>query len=206
VRIHSPLAAVTVFHINLSIFLLSTLNLLILSTNQLAKMAPALLLYDGGTASPASASSDSLSRIDQVPALITSRSRRSHRGGNKLRSPLLKRGARGPPLLLEAAEGNWLSVTDENSAWKIFDASGGAAVSNIGHKDQRVYDAIRKQEESGVGYAPSMSFHTEIVEDFADFLLESTEDKLAEVVFYGSGNMTRDPGARNELTITRLRG
>ncbi|KAI4608637.1 hypothetical protein J4E83_009074 [Alternaria metachromatica] len=33
-----------------------------------------------------------------------------------------------------------------------------------------------------------MSFHTEVVEDFADFLLESTDDKLKEVVFYGSGS------------------
>jgi len=92
-------------------------------------------------------------------------------------------------LFLESASGNWLSVVDGEKTWKIFDASGGAAVSNIGHRDERVFEAVRRQQESGVGYAASMSFHTEVVEDFADFLLESTDDKLKEVVFYGSGKI-----------------
>lgn len=170
-------------------------------------MAPALLLDDSGTPSPASESSVSLATtIDQVPAILASRSRRNRRGRDNARSPLLKRSARGTPLLLKEAEGNWLSVVDGNNAWKIFDASGGAAVSNIGHRDRRVHEAVRKQEESGVGYAPSMSFHTEVVEDFADFLLESTGDKMAEVVFYGSGNMTRGSRTIDKLTIIRFRG
>ncbi|OAG24162.1 PLP-dependent transferase [Alternaria alternata] len=151
-------------------------------------MAPALLFDENGTSSPASESSISSSAMDEAPALTISQNRRSRRNRNSLRSPLLKRSARGPPLILEEAKGNWLSVSDETKAWRIFDASGGAAVSNIGHKDQRVYDAIRQQEETGVGYAASMSFQTEVAEDFADFLLESTDDKMTEVVFYGSGS------------------
>ncbi|KAG9191587.1 hypothetical protein G6011_10321 [Alternaria panax] len=151
-------------------------------------MAPALLLDDGGTPSPASETSISLSTMNEAPALVPCRNRRSRRDCDSLRSPLLKRSTRGPPLFLQGAKGNWLSVSDENKAWRIFDASGGAAVSNIGHKDQRVYEAIRQQEETGIGYAASMSFQTEVVEDFADFLLESTDDKMTEVVFYGSGS------------------
>ncbi|KAL1800910.1 hypothetical protein ACET3X_001252 [Alternaria dauci] len=151
-------------------------------------MAPALLFDESGIPSPASEGSLSLSTMDEAPALAVSQHRRSRRNRNSPRGPLLKRSARGPPLFLEEARGNWLSVSDENKTWRIFDASGGAAVSNIGHKDQRVYDAIRQQEETGVGYAASMSFQTEIAEDFADFLLESTDDKMTEVVFYGSGS------------------
>ena len=77
-------------------------------------------------------------------------------------------------------------------------------LSNIGHKDQRVYDAIRQQEETGVGYAASMSFQTEVAEDFADFLLESTDDKMTEVVFYGSGNIAYTSMAELKLTIIRF--
>ena len=107
-------------------------------------------------------------------------------------------------MFLEGAEGNWLSVVDGEKAWKIFDASGGAAVANIGYKDERVFEAMRKQQESGVGYAASMSFYTEIVGDFADFLLETTDDKLKEVVFYGSGKMAPHSRAETKLTIIRL--
>jgi len=167
-------------------------------------MAPALLFDENGTSSPASESSISLSAMDEVPALAISQNCRSRRNRNSLRSPLLKRSARGPPLILEEAKGNWLSVSDETKTWRIFDASGGAAVSNIGHKDQRVYEAIRQQEETGVGYAASMSFQTEVAEDFADFLLESTDDKMTEVVFYGSGNIAYTSTAELKLTIIRF--
>jgi 4-aminobutyrate aminotransferase-like enzyme len=160
---------------------------------------------ESGSSSPALDSSVSLSTMDQISARVSSRGRRPRRGQENHRSPLLKRSARGSSLFLEGAEGNWLSVVDGNRAWKIFDASGGAAVSNIGHRDERVHEAVRKQEVTGVGYAASMSFHTQIVEDFADFLLESTDDELTEVVFYGSGKMARISRAQNKLTAIRFR-
>jgi hypothetical protein len=49
-----------------------------------------------------------------------------------------------------------------------------------------------------------MSFQTEVAEDFADFLLESTDDKMTEVVFYGSGNIAYTSMAELKLTIIRF--
>lgn len=116
------------------------------------------------------------------------------------RSPLLKRMVRSVPLWLTGAKGSWLSVTDGTKTWKLFDASGGAGVSNIGHGDRRVHEAIRRQEETGVAYAASMSFDTEAAWEFADYLVESTGDEMAEVAFYNSGNVGLVNIRTNKLT------
>jgi acetylornithine/succinyldiaminopimelate/putrescine aminotransferase len=68
------------------------------------------------------------------------------------------------------------------------DGSGGAAVSNIGHKDLRVMQAqVDHFLATGIAYATSASFQTEIAHKFAYFLLESTNFQMARVVFYSSG-------------------
>jgi adenosylmethionine-8-amino-7-oxononanoate aminotransferase len=155
-------------------------------------MTPALLLNESSTSpmtvdSTASPSSYNVSSTLEVPS--PARTPRRNR-----RSPLLRRSVRTPPLRLIGAEGSWLTVsdnikslTDNVKKWKIFDASGGASVSNIGYKDRRVHAAIREQEETGIAYAASMDFECDAVVDFADFLLESTDDEMTEVVFYTSG-------------------
>lgn len=152
-------------------------------------MAPALLLDETSSPYEASDNSNSLSISDDAPIAATPRSRPARR------SPLVKRSVRKPPLWLKSAKGSWLSVTDGVKTWRVFDASGGAAVSNIGHGDRRVHDAIRKQEDTGISYTASMSFDTDVVWEFADYLIESTEDEMAEVAFYSSGKVTRTVAA-----------
>ena len=163
-------------------------------------MAPALLLDE--SSSPSAASDISTSPSIGGDTLTTSApwSRRERR------STLLKRSIRNPPLTLKNAEGSWLSVTDGTKMWRIFDASGGAGVSSIGHGDSRVHAAIRRQEETGIAYTASMSFDTDAVCDFADYLIESTEDEMAEVAFYSSGSVTRTETGWTGLTRGRLRG
>lgn len=73
-------------------------------------------------------------------------------------------------------------------------------MSNIGHGDRRVHEAIRRQEETGVAYAASMSFDTEAAWEFADYLVESTGDEMAEVAFYNSGNVGLVNIRTNKLT------
>lgn len=163
-------------------------------------MAPALLLNESSSPFSTPDASASPPMSYQSPTSTTAWRRRSRR------SPLLKRSVRSPPLWLTSAEGSWLSVTDGTKSWKIFDASGGAGVSNIGHGDKRVHDAIKRQEETGVAYAASMSFDTEAAWEFADYLLESTGDEMAEVVFYSSGNVSNITIGTCNLTMGRVRG
>lgn len=162
-------------------------------------MAPALLIDEGGCSSTASDISTSPTISDDT-LTATPWSRRDRR------SPLLKRSVRNPPLWVKRAEGSWLSVTDGTKTWKVFDASGGAAVSNIGHGDRRVHEAIRRQEETGIAYTASMSFDTDVVWEFADFLIESTGDEMAEIAFYSSGKVTCVEAEGAILTQGRIRG
>ncbi|CAA9960987.1 Omega-amino acid-pyruvate aminotransferase [Pyrenophora teres f. maculata] len=145
-------------------------------------MAPALLVNESSSPSSNFSSDALVPNMEDSHAPGTSRTRRRHQ------SALIKRSIRSSPLLVKGAEGNWLLVSDGEKTWKIFDGSGGAAVSNIGHKDARVYAAIIEQQATGISYAPSMSFDTEAALDFADFLLESTNDLMAQVAFYSSGS------------------
>jgi adenosylmethionine-8-amino-7-oxononanoate aminotransferase len=101
---------------------------------------------------------------------------------------LLHRDLRHLPLILIEAEGTRLKITDGSEIWEVLDGSGGAAVSNIGHKDLRVMQAqVDHFMKTGIAYATSASFQTEIAHEFAYFLLESTGFQMARVVFYGSG-------------------
>jgi hypothetical protein len=101
---------------------------------------------------------------------------------------LLHRDLRNLPLTLMEADGVWLKVTKGSEYWEVLDGSGGAAVSNIGHKDLRVMQAqIDHFLATGIAYATSASFQTEITHKFAYFLLESTNFQMARVVFYSSG-------------------
>ncbi|EAT90232.2 hypothetical protein HBI56_046540 [Parastagonospora nodorum] len=102
---------------------------------------------------------------------------------------ILHRNARTTPLTLRSASGNWLEVSDGNKSWAVFDGSGGASVTCIGHKDYRVMKAEWDHFDStGLTYAPSGSFRTEISEEFAALLIRTTNNMMAKVVFYGSGS------------------
>lgn len=97
---------------------------------------------------------------------------------------LLRRNNKKQPLLLKAAKGSWWLASDERGTWKIFDASGGAAVSNIGHGDPRVAAAVGREE---IDYAPALTYETDAARDFAEWLIKSTNYSMGSVVLYGSG-------------------
>lgn len=99
---------------------------------------------------------------------------------------LLNRNVRTASLLLKRAEGNWRWIADDRGTWKIFDGSGGAAVSSIDPREPRVRDAILQQYDTGVVYAPG-GFETDIAKEFAQFLIRTTDNKMSKAVFYSSG-------------------
>ncbi|KAF1941334.1 class III aminotransferas-like protein [Clathrospora elynae] len=88
-----------------------------------------------------------------------------------------------PPKIVRA-EGHYLYTTDGT---KIFDASGGAAVSCLGHNNARVKRAIMDQLNK-VEYTFSPHFTTDAYEQLAKFLVDSTGGAMKKVFVTGSGS------------------
>ncbi|KAL6704802.1 hypothetical protein ACN47E_007606 [Coniothyrium glycines] len=88
-----------------------------------------------------------------------------------------------PPQVVHA-EGNYLHTSDGR---KIFDASGGAAVSCIGHANPRVKRAIQEQLDK-VEYCFSPHFTSDAYERLASFLVNSTNGQMQRVFVTGSGS------------------
>lgn len=70
---------------------------------------------------------------------------------------------------VQAVSGEGLYITDVNGK-RYLDACGGAAVSILGHNNERVLDAIRSQLKN-IPYAHSSFFTTQVVEELADTLI-----------------------------------
>ncbi|GED22096.1 aspartate aminotransferase family protein [Halomonas halmophila] len=70
---------------------------------------------------------------------------------------------------------------------RYLDASGGAAVSCLGHSDTRVIDAIQ-QQVGQLAYAHSSFFTTEPMEALADFLIERAPAGFSSVYFVSGGS------------------
>ena len=87
-----------------------------------------------------------------------------------------------PPRIVKA-KGNYLYTEDGNA---IFDASGGAAVSCIGHGHPRVKKAIVDQLDA-VEYCFSPWFTTPAYEKLSKFLTDSTGGLMQRVFVCGSG-------------------
>lgn len=88
-----------------------------------------------------------------------------------------------PPKII-SAKGHYLHTSTGSS---IFDASGGAAVSSIGHANPRVQRAIMTQLNT-VDYTFSPHFTTDAYERLAAFLTASTGGKMPKVFVTGSGS------------------
>jgi adenosylmethionine-8-amino-7-oxononanoate aminotransferase len=100
------------------------------------------------------------------------------------RAYLFNRSVRTAPLRIKRASAQTLHL---ENGWNVFDASGGAAVTGIGHLNARVEQAMIKTIQGGLSYVSSMMFDTDITETFARFLVNTTEGKMSKVVFYSSG-------------------
>ncbi|CZT50522.1 related to ARG8-acetylornithine aminotransferase [Rhynchosporium secalis] len=87
--------------------------------------------------------------------------------------------------VVESAKGHYLHLTDGRT---IFDATSGAAVSCLGHGNQRVIDAMTAQLTTGVPYLASTFWGSEIVEKLCKELIDGTEGKMSRVYLTGSGS------------------
>ncbi|KAF1923243.1 aminotransferase class III family protein [Didymella exigua CBS 183.55] len=100
------------------------------------------------------------------------------------RTYLFNRSVRSAPLRIKRASAQTLHL---ENGWNVLDASGGAAVTGIGHLNARVEQAMIKTIQSGLSYVSSMMFDTDVTENFARFLVTSTDGKMSKAVFYSSG-------------------
>jgi adenosylmethionine-8-amino-7-oxononanoate aminotransferase len=85
------------------------------------------------------------------------------------------------------------------NGWNVFDATGGAADRCLGYTNSRVKQAMNKVADNGISYISSMMFDTDVTEDFARFLVHSTNGMMSKAVFYSSGKSV--PGVTWTLLI-----
>jgi adenosylmethionine-8-amino-7-oxononanoate aminotransferase len=100
------------------------------------------------------------------------------------RSRVMHRSLRQTPPKAIGGEGVWLIAEDGR---KILDASGGAAVSCLGHQHPRVIEAIAKQA-SKLAYAHTAFFTSEPAEALAEKLVGHEPGGLAYVYFVSGGS------------------
>jgi adenosylmethionine-8-amino-7-oxononanoate aminotransferase len=99
-------------------------------------------------------------------------------------SRVLHRSLRETPPKAIGGEGVWLIREDGR---KVLDASGGAAVSCLGHQHPRVIEAMAKQA-SKLAYAHTAFFSSEAAETLADHLVGHEPGGLGYVYFVSGGS------------------
>ncbi|MGC2971150.1 aspartate aminotransferase family protein [Paraburkholderia aspalathi] len=85
-----------------------------------------------------------------------------------------------------AIAGDGIEIIDSTGR-RYIDASGGAAVSCLGHSNQRVIDAIKRQSQH-LPYAHTSFFTTQVAEELADRLVASAPQGLEHVYFVSGGS------------------
>ncbi|MGH6738409.1 MAG: aspartate aminotransferase family protein [Bradyrhizobium sp.] len=101
-----------------------------------------------------------------------------------MKSRVLHRSLRETPPKAVGGEGIWLFGEDGR---KVLDASGGAAVSCLGHQHPRIIEAIAKQA-SKLAYAHTAFFSSEAAETLADHLVGHEPGGLAYAYFVSGGS------------------
>ena len=99
-------------------------------------------------------------------------------------SHLLHRSMRHPAPVAVSASGLTIRTADGS---EILDASGGAAVSCLGHGHPRVVEAVQRQVAS-LAYAHTGFFSSEPAEELADVLVGYAPGGLALAYFVSSGS------------------
>ncbi|MCW3836220.1 aspartate aminotransferase family protein [Sphingomonas canadensis] len=100
-------------------------------------------------------------------------------------SHVLHRRLSGPPIP-RAVSASGLIITDSDGR-EVIDASGGAAVSCLGHGHPRVVDAICRQAGK-LAYAHNSFFTSEPAEELADLLVGHAPGNLATACFVAGGS------------------
>ncbi|MFJ1209410.1 aspartate aminotransferase family protein [Burkholderia pyrrocinia] len=85
-----------------------------------------------------------------------------------------------------AVAGDGIEIIDSTGK-RYIDACGGAAVSCLGHSNQRVIDAIKRQAQQ-LPYAHTSFFTTEVAEELADRLVDGAPAGLEHVYFVSGGS------------------
>jgi adenosylmethionine-8-amino-7-oxononanoate aminotransferase len=75
----------------------------------------------------------------------------------------------------------------DSTGKRYLDASGGAAVSCLGHSDAQVIEAVREQI-GRLAYAHTSFFTTDVMEELADFLVARAPEGLESVYFVSGGS------------------
>ncbi|ABK10822.1 MULTISPECIES: aspartate aminotransferase family protein [Burkholderia] len=85
-----------------------------------------------------------------------------------------------------AVAGDGIEIIDSTGK-RYIDACGGAAVSCLGHSNQRVIDAIKRQAQQ-LPYAHTSFFTTDVAEALADRLVDAAPAGLDHVYFVSGGS------------------
>jgi len=85
-----------------------------------------------------------------------------------------------------AVSGEGIYITDSQGK-QYLDASGGAAVSCLGHSDRDVVDAIKAQLDD-LAFAHTGFFTTKPAEELADLLIDAAPDNMSAVYFLSGGS------------------
>ena len=97
-----------------------------------------------------------------------------------------------------AASGDGVYITDDTGK-RYLDASGGAAVSCLGHSHPVVLQAIRDQIER-ISFAHTGFFTTKAAENLADKLIEKAPGDL-EYVYYVSGGSEAPRASEDSINL-----
>src|ERR1700739_4856092 len=100
------------------------------------------------------------------------------------KSRVLHRSLRETPPKAVGGEGIWLFAEDGR---RVLDASGGAAVSCLGHQHPRIVRAMARQA-STMAYAHTAFFSSEPAEALADHLVGHEPGGLAYAYFVSGGS------------------
>jgi adenosylmethionine-8-amino-7-oxononanoate aminotransferase len=98
-------------------------------------------------------------------------------------SHVLHRTLHSKPHTVISAEGLYITLSNGQ---KVLDASGGAAVSCLGHGNARVKAALAKQMDV-VSYCHSLFYSTSAAEELADELCNGTGGEMTKVFIVSSG-------------------
>ena len=107
-------------------------------------------------------------------------------------SHIFPRHTRNLPPVAVAGQGCYLT---DASGKQYLDASGGAAVSCLGHGDQTVIDAIKAQLDK-LAYAHTGFFTSEPAETLADLLIEHAPGDLDRVYLVSGGSEAVEAGLK----------
>ena len=102
---------------------------------------------------------------------------------SEVESSVLYRQLRQKPPTVVGGEGTYL-ITSEGA--RVFDATSGAAVSCIGHSDERVKKAIVAQLEK-IPYCYSLYFTNDAAERLSTYLSQSTGGQMSRAFIVSSG-------------------